>query len=170
MHAERAGVSVKSFTSWNKTKISNSADLQKCMISEKAEQIDFNALLHSNATLWRIKHGEDVCFNRFCVHQTSTCKQLCPQSQTRSMKINVVGGPSCFHAFNQNKHCYVNMVHSKGKVKKRSKKTIEKYYTMQHVAVLSCFQSERTLLCKHSLFEGYKRRQPTAFLIRVTRS
>ena len=124
MHAERAGVSVKSFTLWNKTKRLISAGPHTCMTSGKAEQIDFNALLHFNATLWRIKRGEDVCFNRFALYQTSMCEQLCPQSRTRSKKTLVVGSPSknitrCntlryFHAFNQNEHCYVNMAPSKG--------------------------------------------------------
>ena len=53
---------------------------------------------------------------------------------------------------------------------------------MQHVAALKCFQpdqsltclhafqSECTLLCKHSPFKGYKRRQGTMFLICVTQS
>ena len=39
MHAERAGVSIKFFASWNKTKRSNSADTHKCVVSGKAEQI-----------------------------------------------------------------------------------------------------------------------------------
>ena len=65
------------------------------------------------------------------------------QCQTLSMKIHVVGDPS---------------------------NNITQCNTLQHVATLICFQSERTLLCKHGPFEGCKRRQQTVFLIRATRS
>ena len=52
----------------------------------------------------------------------------------------------------------------------RCGRPLQIHHTMQHVAALKCVQSERTLLCKHSPHEGYKRRQRTMFLIHVSRS
>ena len=140
MHAERAGVSIKSFTSWNKTKILNSADPHKCMASGKAEQINFNALLHFNATLWRIKRGQGCVFQYI---RSSSNNYMRAVVSTKSNTIK------------ENARCW---------------QPLQKYHTMQHVAILSCFQLERTLLCKHGPFEEYKRRQRTVFLIHVTRS
>ena len=60
-------------------------------------------------------------------------RAVVPTKSNTIKKTHVVGDPSknitrwntlqYFHAFIQNEYCYVNMVHSKGKVKKRSKKT-----------------------------------------------
>ena len=89
--------------------------------------------------------GEDVCFNTFGLHQTKYVRQTTSRDDTVVYIMS--------NTINENARCG---------------RPLQIHHTMQHVAALKCFQSESTLLCKHSPHERYKRRQRTVFLIRVS--